>query len=192
MPRNGGGVRRTEGSAEIYGHDRVIIPRQVYVASQNCKKNPDVQDGIRRTFRPLEEDKHITDFGLTSKIDDPRPIIRIARGDFPLLITPSVDTEISPTERVRKESARLYILKAWLNHAKRKWSFEWNGVPISAPITDIHFLDRLDKREHLLGAGDALDVEISFKKTFDAALGVDANQPDSYMVMKVIKPVPRS
>jgi hypothetical protein len=100
--------------------------------------------------------------------------------------------EETPTGRVRKESARLVILKAWLNHAKRKWSFEWNGVPISAPIAGTDFLDRLDRREHLLGAGDALDVEITFKQNFDPALGVYVTEPNSYLVTRVIRPVPRS
>jgi hypothetical protein len=176
----------------IHAHDRVIVPRQVYDAAQNSKKNPAVQDGLERTFRPLEQDKNVTNFGLTSKIDDTEPIVRIPRSEFPLYTSPSVISEVSSTERVRKENARLYILKAWLNHAKRKWSFEWNGVPISAPITDTDFLDRLDRREHLLGAGDALDVEITFKQAYDAGLGVYVNEPDSFFVTKVIRPVPRS
>jgi hypothetical protein len=87
---------------------------------------------------------------------------------------------------------RIVILKAWLNHAKRKWSFEWNGVPISAPIGDKDFLDQLDRREHLLGAGDALDVEITYKQALDKKLGVYVNDPNSFVVARVIKPVPRS
>ncbi len=175
----------------VHGNDRIVVPRQFHEAAENCQKNPAVQDGLQRTFRPLEQDKRVTDFGLTSKIDDARPTISLPRSDFRFFISPSVLIEASPTERVRSESARLYILKAWLNHAKRKWSFEWNGVPISAPITDTHFLDQLHRREHLLGSGDALDAEVTFKQTLDSELGVYVNQPDSYLVTKVFRPVPR-
>ena len=174
-----------------YGHDTIIVPRHVYEACENAKRNPAVERGLRDIFRPLQDDRNVTDFGLTRRIDDPRPLVRIPRDEFRAFIAPSAFTEVSETERVRKERARLYILKAWLNHAKRKWSFEWNGVPISAPVADTEFLDRLDRREHLLGAGDALDVEITFKQAFDEALGVYVNRPDSFVVTKVIRPVPR-
>jgi hypothetical protein len=174
-----------------HGSETIVVPRHLYEACENAKKNPAVQRGLERTFRPLNENKNVTEFGLTTRIDDPKPIVRIPRSQFELFTAPDAVTQVSPTERVRKETARLYILKAWLKHAKRKWSFEWNGVPISAPITDTDFLDRLQRREHLLGAGDALDVEITFKQFFDDELGVHVNEPDSYVVTKVIRPVPR-
>jgi hypothetical protein len=118
--------------------------------------------------------------------------LRIPRADFPLVASPVVGAEEQPLERTKKERARLLILKAWLNHAKRKWSFEWNGIPISAPISDREFLDQLDRREHLLGAGDALDVEITYKQTLDPELGVYVNDQNSFVVSRVIKPVPRA
>ena len=102
------------------------------------------------------------------------------------------EIEVQPNVREVKQRARLLILKAWLNHAKRKWSFEWNGVPISAPIADTAFLDQLDRREHLLGAGDALDVEVAYRQTLDAELGVYVNDPNSFVVTRVVRPVPRS
>ena len=96
-----------------------------------------------------------------------------------------------PKERIVKERARVVVLKAWLNHAKRKWSFEWNGVPISAPIADTEFLNKLDRREILFGSGDALDVEITFKQNYDSALGIFVNDPNSFVITRVIRPVPR-
>jgi hypothetical protein len=154
-----------------HGHDTVVVPRNVYDASENAKKNPAVEKGIKKTFESIERDPDVTEFGLTSSIHDPRPLVTIPRDDFSVITQRAViETEEPPSERTKTERARLVILKAWLNHAKRKWSFEWNGVPISAPIFDRTFLDRLDRREILLGAGDALDVDIVFKQTFDQSL----------------------
>ena len=176
-----------------HGHDTVIVPRNVYDASENAKKNPAVEKGIKKTFETIERDPNVTDFGLTSGIHDPQPLVNIPRADFSVVTQRVViETEDTPLERIKSERARLVILKAWLNHAKRKWSFEWNGVPISAPISDRDFLDRLDRREHLLGSGDALDVEITYKQTYDPAIGVYVNDPNSFMIAKVIKPVPRA
>jgi hypothetical protein len=169
------------------GNDTIIIPRAVHDATENAKKNPAVRRGLEQTFEPLAADKNVTDFGLTSSIDDPEPLVRIPRGDFPLITSHSALLDELPSEKIRTENARLVILKAWLNHAKRKWSFEWNGVPISAPITDKDFLDRLDRREYLLGAGDALDVEITFRQVLDQKLGFYVTEPNSYFVTKVIR-----
>lgn len=169
------------------GNDKIIVPRIVYEATENAKKNSKVQQGLRHTFEALEADRNITDFGLTSGIADPQPILNIPRIEFPIAIFPTPVTETVPKEQIRREKARLVILKAWLNHAKRKWSFEWNGVPLSAPISDVTFLDRLARREYLLGAGDALDVEITFRQFLEPQLGVYVNDQNSFVVSKVEK-----
>jgi hypothetical protein len=64
-------------------------------------------------------------------------------------------------------------------------------VPLSAPVKDDTFLDRLANRDYLIGAGDALDVILTFKQNFVESLGVYENDPNSFVVKKVIKPVPR-
>jgi hypothetical protein len=176
-----------------HGHDTVIVPRNVHDATENAKKNPAVRKGIKKTFEAIERDHNVTEFGLTSSIHDPRPLLTIPRADFSVVTQQVViEPEELPLERTNTERARLVILKAWLNHAKRKWSFEWNGVPISAPIFDREFLDQLDRREILLGAGDALDVEITFKQAFDPSLGVYVNDQNSFVIAKVIRSVPRA
>jgi hypothetical protein len=173
------------------GTDTIIVPRSIYDSAQNAKKNPDVQDGLRRTFLPLQSNGNVTEFGLTTRLHDAVPLVRVPRDAFTSITEPAVITEDPQHERTRTETARLVILKAWLNHAKRKWSFEWNGIPISAPIIDRDFLDRIDRREYLIGAGDALDVTIVFKQTLDPILQVYINDPNSFVISKIIKPIPK-
>jgi hypothetical protein len=170
----------------------IIVPRAVHDATQNVKNNPDVQEGLRRTFEPLLRDTNITEFALTSRMDDPDPPVRVPRSEFPRVLAAVSIFQKDTKERTIRETARVVILKAWLNHAKRKWAFEWNGVPVSAPIADQDFLDKLERRELLLGAGDALDVEIAFKQRYDDELGVFVNEPNSFIIAKVVRPVPRS
>jgi hypothetical protein len=154
------------------GSNTIIVLRAVYDASQNAKKNPAVEKGIRRTFRALEADESVTDFGITSSIGDSRPIIQIPRADFPALPRSAILESIDEmNERTRRERTRLLVTKPWLKHTSRKWSFEWNGVPISAPITDTDFLGRIRRHEVVFGAGDALDVEISYRQMFSPDLG---------------------
>ena len=175
----------------VRGKDRYIVPRAIHEAAENAKQSPDVKRGVRNTFEPLRKDPRVTEFGLTNRIDDPVPVLMVPRSEFPRIIESITVVEESPTDRIRSETARLIISKAWLNKPKRKWSFEWNGVPVSAPIADEEFLQRLERREHLIGAGDALDVEIAFMQIFDPALEVYVNDPYSFIITKVYHHVSR-
>jgi hypothetical protein len=132
------------------GDDRVVVPRKVYDALPNVRKDREVQRTVARTFKVLESDKSIQDFGLTARIDDPKPLLDIPRPKFASIAEVAVVVDETTRTRTREENARVVILKAWLNHANRKWSFEWNGVPISAPIADDEFLAKLDRREYLI------------------------------------------
>jgi hypothetical protein len=99
--------------------------------------------------------------------------------------------EAPDAQRERREKARLVILKAWLKRGNSKWSFEWNGIPISAPIRDQEFFDRLENREFLIGSGDALDVELYYIQRFDADINVYVNDQTTYVVEKVIRTISR-
>ena len=169
------------------GHDRIIVPRHVYEAAQNACKSNDVQRGISRTFTPLEANPDVSEFGITRNITDDVPIVRIPRERFMPLASRSLIVEPQP-EKVRQQTqtARVLILKAWVNHKRRKWTFEWNGAPVSAPIVDDEFLNKIDRRDYRIGAGDALDVEITVIQHYDAGLGVYVNDPRSYLITRVI------
>jgi hypothetical protein len=133
----------------------------------------------------LEADPNVTEFGLTGNIDDPKPLIRIPRSDFQLFTSKVHAIEPIQAERETQSKARLKILKAWLDHSKRKWSFEWNGVPISAPIKDEKFLQRLGNREFALGSGDAIDVSITYRQHFNPTLGVYENDTNTFVISEV-------
>jgi len=175
-----------------HGNDVVIVPRKVHGAAEEAKKNPEVQHGLSRAFAALEADKSISDFGITGSLADREPLVRIPRAEFPKLINlHELLPHDPPEERTRSERARLVVLKPWLIHSRRKWSFEWNGIPISAPIRDPSFLDRLDRREILFGSGDALDVEIVYRQHFDPSLGLYVNDANSFVITRVIQAIPR-
>lgn len=180
-----------DGTIVKTGKYTIIISPQVQTGTEHVKQNPAVQSSLAKTFAALEADENVKDFGITGSINDPEPKFTIPRAEFPRVAQRSLPPDEVPQSRSSKKRARLFVLKAWLNHAKRKWSFEWNGEPVSAPITDMKFLDQVDRREVLLGAGDALDAELTFKQNYDKTLGVWINDPASYVVTKVIKPVSR-
>jgi hypothetical protein len=128
---------------------------------------------------------------LTPKLTDPEPLIQVPREDFPSLSSPPQLVEGDPRRRERTENARLVILKAWLVPGNRKWSFEWNGVPLSAPIKDEGFLDRLARREYLIGHGDALDVRLRYQQEYDDSLGIYVNDPHTFEIVEVLAAISR-
>jgi hypothetical protein len=168
------------------GNDRIIVPREAYDQAQNARKNPDVQQNLSRTFEVIEQDDAITNFGLTKQVSDERPLIQINREEFAQLAVPEA-TETDDGRRARKETARLVILKPWLVSGRRKWSFEWNGVPISAPVTDPGFWQRIEDRRILIGAGDALDVHLEYEQQYDDRLGLYVNDSATFRVVKVVR-----
>ena len=171
--------------------DRIIIPRNVYSQLPSVKADPEVRKNLSKTFQIIEEDPAIENFGLTPRVDDPEPLVQIPRDEFPRLATIPRTTEINPRRRERTERVKLVVLKAWLVPGTRKWSFEWNGVPISAPIRDQSFFDRLAKHEVLLGQGDALDVELRYEQEFNEELGLYVNDTQTFEVMEVFSVISR-
>jgi hypothetical protein len=139
----------------------------------------------------IERDEAVDNFGLTPRITDEEPLIQIPRQDFSRLASLPSIVEGDTGRRERLERARLVILKAWLTPGNRKWSFEWNGVPISAPIKDQSFWQKLSNREFLIGQGDALDVKLKYHQIYDSALGVYVNDHHTFEIIEVIAHVPR-
>jgi hypothetical protein len=173
------------------GSDKIIISKEIYDQAKNAGASPEVQTNLSRTFEVIEGDDAIESFGLTHRMDDREPAVEIPRREFPRLAERPVLLE-SDHRRSKKEKARLVILKAWLKPGARKWSFEWNGVPITAPIKDPEFWKQIEGRKYLIGSGDALDVEIAFEQIFEDAIGTYVNDPNSYVVEKVIRPIPKA
>jgi hypothetical protein len=189
-------IVNTDAVVVTDGTQRVIVPKAVYDAMPNVNKSPEVKANVARTYRALQGDPAIKNFGLTPfnvlTRTEP-PLFVVPQQDFPRAIQNlAIPPEVFEKTRLREERATLVILKAWFNHSKKKWSFEWNGVPISAPIKDAKFLDEIESRQHLFGNGDALEVIITFKQNFDEELGVYKNDQNSYAVREVIRPVPRA
>ena len=189
-------INRDEVIISRPGGDKIIVPRTVYEGSPKLKADPKVQENITRTFEVIEEDDAVQNFGITPSIDYAEPLVQVPRDEFPRLterhyaLTAEDGTQLVG-RRERREPARLLILKLWLKANNRKWSFEWNGVPISAPVKDLGFLARLEQREIVIGSGDALDVELRYTQLYDDKIGIYVNEPSTFEVTKVIDVIQR-
>ena len=172
-----------------HGNDRVIIPKSVFEHATVAKDDVKIQKNLSKAFEVLNQDQSVTAFGLTPNLHDKKPLVSFPRSTFPQMSAqaalPATSAAGEQRKRMRTEHARLVILKAWLKQQNRKWTFEWNGVPISAVIADKSFWMRLSRRDVLIGAGDALDVTLKYEQLFDSALGTYVNNHNSFEVVDV-------
>lgn len=177
-------------------HCDVRIAREVYDTLPKLRGNTKVAKGVRKTLETIRKDKAVTGVGIaTSSIS--KPVVYVERAQLNTAIdrlkgqqqdTPAVYQHsllgLRPETRVQKSRANLIILKAWLKRGKRKWSFNWQGINISASIIDPDFFDQLEARSISLSQGDGLEAEITITQQFIPDANVWENK--AYVVSKVI------
>jgi len=169
------------------GDQTVIVTKDVFEAAKLIAENEEVAADGRQFFQVLEADSSVEAISL-AKSGDEKQGLRIARGDFGRLVR-EVKLEPNPTRR-RRERARLVITKPSLHSKPRKWTFEWNGVPLSASISDVAFNETIMRRGLLFGYGDVLEVEITYLQEFDANVGDYMNDTSTYEIAKVFSHIP--
>ncbi len=173
------------------GGDRIIITRDAFDQFQNVKDNPKVRRGVRQTFEAIERDESIENFGLTPNLEDEEPLLQIPREDFGRLSQLPEIVGDESKRRPQKNRAVIIVLKPWVDASKHKWSFEWNGVPMSAYVKDEGFIERVKNHEIRFGNGDALDITIEYFQDYDENLDVWINDTQSYLVTIVHSYIPK-
>jgi hypothetical protein len=179
-----------------------IIPKDVFEQQQKVSQSPEVAAGILRAFEALEEDHSVESLSVLPPRPEAPPSIVIPRREFEPLVTElekqifqsdllTADEAIppdTPTRRIQPHRTQLVIVKAVFERAKRKWQFYWNGVKISASITDQTFFDKLESRDIALRQGDALDVDLLVTQTYSPLLNTWENV--LYQVVRVHAVIP--
>ena len=169
------------------GNDRIIIPRTAYDQAQTLPNKPTIRSHVAKAIGVVDRDENVESFGLYRDFDpDSPPLINIPRDDFQRVR--EIELEGDPGRRNKDEPATLYVRKAVFEASNRKWDFVWNGVKISAPISDPAFLADLLARTYLIGNGDALEVTLRISQKWNGVSSVWLN--DSYEVLKVWKHIP--
>jgi hypothetical protein len=184
-------VNETSYVVEV-GNDKIVLPKEVQGQLKNVQDNAAIQESIQKTFRILSSDPAVENFGFAEKIDSPEPFLKIPKEDFPRLSEQQTYAIVQSAERTRRERARLIVNRMWLRNLDRKWSFEWNGVPVSACVKDEKFRSKIQHRLVTILSGDALDVEISFSQRFDEKLGLYVNDQVSFVIERVIGKIDQS
>jgi hypothetical protein len=169
------------------GQTKVVVPREVYEATKQVENSPQFRKGIGQAIRAVDEDKAIESIGFQGDIQIPKPPVEIPKTQFAAL--PAALDEDVGSARDLEEVTDVMILRAILERSRRRWEFTWNGIRISAPVTDQHFYDLFFAHKIMIAPGDALRVRLRIRQRRDADIGIFIN--DSYEIVEVIKHVPR-
>jgi hypothetical protein len=167
-----------------YGDDKVVVSEDVYQRQRTIKDRVAIEKQISRAFSVLEEDPSVESFGFTSDLHDEGTDVDIPRTAFPTLSQGASLIEEEDGKRIIERNGHIVIRKVILEKSNRKWQFVWNGVPISAPIKDDGFYERMARREIVFAQGDALNVRLRIRQVRDIASGAWINE--SYEVIEVL------
>lgn len=171
------------------GDTKVVIPRQVHDSMQLVEHSPRFRSGVGQAIKTVEADPAIRSFAFTP--DLPGQLIEesaLPRERFALL--PKTLDDDGGDSRDLEEVTELEILRAILERSRRRWEFVWNGMKISAPVTDDAFYDDFFAHRIMIAPGDALRVKLLVRQRRAKDIGVFINE--SYEVVEVMKHLPRT
>lgn len=168
------------------GNTKIVVPRNVHEATKKVEKNPQFQKGIGQAIKAIENDSSISNFGVSKRMSEPPPLT-IPRERFSGVCELINDTDAD--YRDLEEITDVRIVRAILDRSKRRWEFVWNGLTISAPVTDEDFYRKFFAREITIAPGDSLHVRLKIHQKRNPDIGVFVNK--SYEVVEVLIHNPR-
>ena len=130
----------------------------------------------------METDSSVTSFGFAQDLESTDYLFIEGRDNFKSYCEINIEEEFSRTEI---HSVTLRLLKIILEKGSRKWEFVWNGIKISAPITDDNFWEDLRTGKVQISHGDSMDVQLKIHQKKDPYADVFLN--DKYEVVRVDK-----
>lgn len=169
------------------GETRIIVPRQVHDAKRQVEESPEFRTGVGNAFGAAQSDPTISNIGICTE-DDPEPPVQIPRERFALISEP-IPKDVEETREV-EELTTVRIIRAILERSRRRWEFVWNGIRISAPVTDDAFYDDFIAHRITIAPGDALEVRLKVRQRRDPDTGIFMN--DGYEVLEVLDHIPRA
>jgi hypothetical protein len=163
------------------GNDQIIVPRNVYVATQEVAKDPRFTTAIAQAVSAVAADSRITGLTFVPTLQAPTPEFIIPRETLQAYLPTTQEPE--PIERTIIENCDLQIVKAILERSDRKWEFRWRGVKVSAPVSDQSFYSRFFAHRITIAPGDELRVRMAIRQVRQPESRIYTNT--SYEVIEV-------
>lgn len=174
----------------IIQHDdqKIIVPKSVYEAQRRVAKSKKFRESISKTFEALYNDQDINSFGFSKSQQEEETDFKIKRKNFLALLEQGRE---EADRRVIFEHVELQITKAILDRSKKKWGFVWNGLKISAMVTDEKFHDNFIAHEITIAPGDILEVNLKINQKLDENSKIFLNEYYEVVEVYNFKPLLR-
>lgn len=142
--------------------------------------NPKVGKAVAASFKELDNSPGIEYVEISGGTDGETGF-RADRAEFESIASaPQYAGEDSRTVTLEKQ--QLTVLRVMLKRStKCMWQFAWNGIPISANISDSDFVDNLDS--YSFAIGDVMEVDLKVTQRYDREMKAYMNE--RYEVSKV-------
>ncbi len=162
-----GGVRVVTEDGEAREFPRSVV--DIYV------NHPDADTAVNSTFETLDADPRIESFSIGG--DDG---FSASRDEFnEIAVSPSYEGDDVVHEEVE---ASLSVVKPYLGSSTtRKWEFLYQGIKVSANITDAAFMSRISDVSFKVGM--VMSVRMDITRKFDPTLHAYVNK--SYSITEV-------
>jgi hypothetical protein len=169
------------------GKDRIVVPRNVYIATQEAKSNPQFTSSINQAVSTIASDPSIGGLGFVPSLASPPPELVITRDSLEAYLPQPTDE--APSTKIIIETCDLQIVKAILERTERKWEFRWMGVKVSAPVTDQAFYSSFFAHRIMIAPGDELQVRMKITQVKQPGSNIFTNV--DYEVIEVLKHTPK-
>jgi len=165
------------------GNERIILPKEAQNYYDSIKNSESIRKNLQDTFKTLQDDKQIDNISFDFTSTKKNPEFNIDRNSFSdIIATLNAEPEEDKQEKI-VPNTNVSIIRAILEKSSRRWQFVWNGIRISAPVTDDNFYADFNSHKIKVAPGDALNVDLKLILKKDKESGLYINF--DYEVIKV-------
>lgn len=151
----------------IKGNSQVIVADKVF---QIYGKNEAANTALSKLFAGMEDRPEIEDLEITAPgIGE----FSVSSDEFPAMARRNQMIDDKQTKEIKR--TEMSLLKIVFQR-DRMWDFVWEGLKISAFITDTEFWDRVDSFAARFGRGDQFLVDLEILKTWDTEANCMMNE----------------
>jgi len=168
----------------IESKNKKEITQQVY----NIYQEIEVRQTINQTFEIVSKDENIQSLDISQ---NNKEILNIPKSDFQKYIRPQtlVHEKVLETEKIDIDKISI-VIKTVVFEGYAKWTFIWNGYPITASIKDDIFLKKMNNEA--FKRGDVLQVRLKKKSIFNEELNTYIVDEKSYEILEVLNHISRN
>jgi hypothetical protein len=113
----------------IQGEKEIIVPRNIYDATKDLKRDPEVKRSMSSFFRSIDQDGTVESVGITTKMDAPPPELQVQRDN---IHEAAIACNLpDPDSRIVPEQAEIQILRAILERNKRRATYESSAQSVN-------------------------------------------------------------